>query len=328
MSGLAALGESCHLLSQLAVGLSGVSARASLSHSRPGDNLTELTIVALYTLLLFAINWSVRFTVMVPLARRVLVKVDTEGGLSSIPLVGPADKKVHKFAQAAMEASFYSSFSFIGLIVVLSQPWVWPSSQWWDGITDPDTPHALMRNDLRCYYLLYTARYAQGIFSTLLEAKRLDFWEMVLHHSVTVVLCVLSYFSGYTRVGAVVMCLLDPADIPLHFGKMCKYAGFAFWADRLFELFAIMWFVMRLMMYPYVCWSAHIERQLFTHNSSIERISVLLLDVLLVLQVYWFSLIIKAAIKSVRTGNLDDVRSDSEEELPLCVYESVPKKAK
>ena len=60
-----------------------------------------------------------------------------------------------------------------------------------------------MRDDLRCYIILYTARYTQGVVSTLLEARRADFLEMLLHHSITVVLCVTAYFGGYGRVGVV-----------------------------------------------------------------------------------------------------------------------------
>ena len=120
------------------------------------------------------------------------------------------------------------------------------------------------------------------------------------------------------------MFLLDPADIPLHFAKMCKYTGLTFTADRLFELFALMWLVMRLMMYPYVCWSAHVERPMYTYNALPERIGTYLCDVLLVLQFYWFSLLVKAAVKKMRTGTLDDVRSDDEDD----EAEPEPKKTK
>ena len=307
-----ATAEAGRLLASLASSALGDGAtRAALPSSRRADLASEFTIFALYTVLLFAINWSLRFIVFEPIARSVMPQ--------------RASKKQRlKFAQAAMEAIFYSGFSLLGLAIVPSQPWVWPSSQWWDGFTAAGDPHGLMRDDLRCYYLLYTARYTQGVVSTLLEARRADFLEMLLHHSVTVVLCAASYAGGYVRVGAVVMFLLDPADIPLHFAKMCKYTGLAFVADRLFELFALMWLVMRLMMYPYVCWSAHVERVRFTDDAPTEMFCCVLLDVLLVLQFYWFSLLVKAAVKKMRTGTLDDVRSDDEDD----EAEPEPKKTK
>ena len=68
------------------------------------------------------------------------------------------------------------------------------------------------------------------------------------------------------------MLLLDPADVPLHLAKMFKYVSDAresrdkklaqrctFCADRVFELFALVFLVTRIAMYPRVRWSAHVE---------------------------------------------------------------------
>ena len=71
-------------------------------------------------------------------------------------------------------------------------------------------------------------------------------------------------------------------------------------------------------------WSAHVERPMYTYNALPERIGTYLCDVLLVLQFYWFSLLVKAAVKKMRTGTLDDVRSDDEDD----EAEPEPKKTK
>jgi len=39
--------------------------------------------------------------------------------------------KVDKFSQSALEALFYGAFSCFGIVMVTSQPWVWPSKHWW-----------------------------------------------------------------------------------------------------------------------------------------------------------------------------------------------------
>ena len=67
-----------------------------------------------------------------------------------------------------------------------------------------------MTDTLKAYYLLYAARYSQGMVSVFIEHKRKDFWEMLVHHFVTVSLIGISYVHGWNRVGAVVMILLDP----------------------------------------------------------------------------------------------------------------------
>ena len=58
----------------------------------------------------------------------------------------------------------------------------------------------------------------------------------------------------------------------------CRYTGLTFLADRLFEVFALMWLVMRLMMYPYVVWSAHIERPQHTDDGRWERFGTFLCE--------------------------------------------------
>ena len=309
MLGLAqdAVAEGARLVGQLAAGLASSEAREALASSRPhADPYVDVGVIVLYSLALFALNWGGRLVLMEPFGRWAM-----GGGARSAKRVGR--KKLRKFAQAGIEFAFYVTFTVLGLAIVTSQPWAWPSSQWWEGYADADEPHMLMRDDLRCYYLLYIARYVQGFTSALLEAKRTDFLEMLLHHTVTVAVCCISYFFGFNRVGVIVMFVLDPADVPLHLAKMFKYAGHAFCADRFFELFALMWLVMRLMMYPYICWSAHIEReQVLGFSGAKELTCVGLLYILLGLQVYWFHLIIRTAIRMMREGAASDVRSDDD----------------
>lgn len=210
-------------------------------------------------------------------------------------------------------------FTVIGLIVVPAQVWVWPSAKWWIGFADGG--HEIMRSDLRCYYIMYVARYAQGIVSVFLEPKRKDFLEMVIHHVVTVVVIFISYVYGWNRIGAVVMVLLDPGDVPLHLAKLCKYTAEAtqrqvwqFLADRLFEVFAVVFFVTRLCIFSYVCWSAHIEATRYFPKGLPEWTCVALLYTLLLLQMWWFLLIIKVALKILQGHAVDDPRSDDEDE--------------
>jgi len=224
-----------------------------------------------------------------------------------------------KFVQSFMEAFFYGGFALIGLRVVPSQDWIWPSAKWWIGFAEGG--HEVMRADLRCYYIMYIARYAQAVVTVLLEPKRKDIVAMLLHHIVTVVVIYISYVYGWNRVGVVVMVLLDPADVPLHLAKLCKYTAEAtklsLWqrvADRLFEVFAVLFFVTRIVMYGYVCWSAHIEATRYFPKGLPEWTCVVCLYTLLLLQIYWFSLILKVAMMLLWGGGAEDPRSDDDSE--------------
>jgi ceramide synthetase len=120
------------------------------------------------------------------------------------------------------------------------------------------------------------------------------------------------------------MALLDPADVPLHVAKQFKYVGdtrggltqkrMQTCADVFFVIFMLLFAVMRLGLYPYVVWSSTLEGPRHFAYGAGAYACVALLFVLLGLQVYWFALIVKVAIKVVTSGAAEDVRSDDEDE--------------
>eukprot|EP00930_Biecheleria_cincta_P059019 TRINITY_DN44786_c0_g1_i1.p1 TRINITY_DN44786_c0_g1~~TRINITY_DN44786_c0_g1_i1.p1 ORF type:complete len:367 (+),score=54.25 TRINITY_DN44786_c0_g1_i1:70-1170(+) len=301
-------------------------ASISLTMSRPSAT-RDFAVCVIFVLVFFVLSWGLRF-LMEPM-------LHTRHPTLRKPVV-------QKFSQSVTEILTYGSFAVLGLVVVPQQEWSWPSASWWVagdvaeleekfqnfpavGGAKPGfdfQAHGAMRADLRCYYILYAARYIQCGISVLLEHKRKDFTEMFIHHWVTVALCVLSYFYGWNRVGSVIMVLLDPADVPLHLAKICKYLQKArckrqaFWgqaADILFVVFAIVFFITRLVCYPYVCWSCHIESERYI-TKHLEWYAVGLLYVLMMLQIYWFGLLLRVAMKLLTTGQAEDVRSDDEDE--------------
>ncbi len=269
----------------------------------------DVLVFLLMSLGLFLLNWGLRLAVVEPMAGFFLGKRSSRA-------------KVQKFAQSSLEMVFYGAFTVFGLLVVPNQEWFWPSKHWWADFTTGKT--LFMTDTLKAYYLLYAARYSQGMVSVFIEHKRKDFWEMLVHHFVTVSLIGISYVHGWNRVGAVVMILLDPADVPLHIAKQFKYVGDAHGgkiqkfmqsgADLFFVIFMLLFAVMRLGLYPYVVWSAHVEgREYFSYGLGAWT-CIALLYILLLLQIYWFVLILKVAIKVITSGAAEDVRSDEDDE--------------
>jgi len=126
------------------------------------------------------------------------------------------------------------------------------------------------------------------------------------------------------------MLLLDPADVPLHVGKMLKYLQayghdskfMEITSDGCFNTFAVLFFINRVCMYPYICWSATFEssevwsgetKTNHAHDLA-EWTAISLLLILQVLQIWWFSIIAKMAYKLlVEGGEVRDNRSDDEE---------------
>jgi hypothetical protein len=74
-------------------------------------------------------------------------------------------------------------------------------------------PHIPLPGPVKFYYLSQTAFYAHGMLVLNAEAHRKDHVQMMTHHVVTVVLMVCSYAYNFTRVGCVIMVLMDWCDI-------------------------------------------------------------------------------------------------------------------
>lgn len=293
--------------------------------------------VALYVaIFIFVVQWGVRLILVEPVAKILLVA--STGDRRKLR------ERTVKFAQSNSEMVQYGSFLWMGIIITITRPWIWPSALWFIGYTAGTVDHYSMRNDLRFYYIAYGARYLQGIVSTLLEPKRKDFLEMMVHHFATVIVVGLSYSGGYVRVGLAIMCLLDFADVPLHIAKQCLYLAqdatpkkengpltknqcMQMLADVWFVVFAVLFVVTRLGMYPYVVWASIFEKSVvdcppdapscapMSWYDAREHVCCWLLVLLLILQIYWGWLLATAIKRLLVDGKAEDVRSDSDSDV-------------
>ena len=165
-----------------------------------------------------------------------------------------------KLSQSIIESLNYGLAFFMGLIVILKQDWIWPSKLWWEGYYINNS-HSIIQIDLSLYYILYVARYVQATIFCLIDPKKKDFIQMCIHHIVTILLISLSYEVKCIRVGVCIMILFDIADIFLHTGKIFKYLGdfynnyYNFIADIILYSFGVSFFITRIIIYPYICWS-------------------------------------------------------------------------
>lgn len=89
------------------------------------------------------------------------------------------------------------------------------------------------------------------LFSSFADIKRKDFWEMFIHHIVTILLIVLSWTCNLVRIGTLVLIIHDCADVFLETAKMMKYIKWQRTCDTLFGIFTITWITTRLCIYPF-----------------------------------------------------------------------------
>jgi acyl-CoA-dependent ceramide synthase len=74
-------------------------------------------------------------------------------------------------------------------------------------------PHIPLAGPLKFYYLTQTAFYLHQLLILNAEARRKDHVQMMTHHVITVGLMACSYFLHFTRVGCLIMVLMDWCDI-------------------------------------------------------------------------------------------------------------------
>uniref|UniRef100_A0A3Q3WQH5 Uncharacterized protein n=1 Tax=Mola mola TaxID=94237 RepID=A0A3Q3WQH5_MOLML len=149
-----------------------------------------------------------------------------------------------KFREASWRFVFYLS-AFVGGIIALHSflcvslflsPQSMLESQYW-------------------YYILEMSFYGSLLFSVAFDVKRKDFKEQIIHHFATLILLSFSWCVNYIRIGTLVMFVHDASDVLLESAKLFNYAKWEKTCKALFVLFAIVFIVTRLIIFPF--WLIH-----------------------------------------------------------------------
>jgi hypothetical protein len=246
--------------------------------------------------------------------------------------------KITKFAEALWRFIFYFSFCIIGyqtLFVPDTSEWLLDTKKFWIG-----WPNQRFTDAIKFYYHIELGCYIHQLMWT--EVARSDAVEMMVHHLTTILLIALSYLTGFMRVGVSIMLLHDTADIWLESAKVFNYSGKVkahalsrTICDVFFGMFAIMFFVTRLVLYPrFILYSVLVEaREVFGQVWVGFWVFAGLLTVLQCLHVFWFYLIGKMIVKLVIDKKVekdvresDDEDSDDEDDAPRGGEERSPER--
>ncbi|KPP60064.1 ceramide synthase 2-like [Scleropages formosus] len=171
------------------------------------------------------------------------------------------------------------------------------------------------------YYMLELSFYVSLLFSVATDVKRKDFKEQIVHHVATIVLISFSWCVNYIRAGTLIMLVHDASDYLLESAKMFNYAGWRTTCNCMFILFAAVFFVTRLIIFPlrilYCTWVYPVT--MYPPFFGYYFFNGLLL-LLQCLHIFWALLILRMVIKflpgNVRSSTWDvvaDERSDKEE---------------
>ncbi|RPD66723.1 longevity assurance proteins LAG1/LAC1 [Lentinus tigrinus ALCF2SS1-7] len=229
------------------------------------------------------------------------------------------NRSVTRFAEQSWSVIYYTAQFCFGLYVhsrlptdVLNPIKVWTHY-----------PHIPIAGPVKFYYLLQTAFYIHQILILNAEARRTDHWQMMAHHFITVALMISSYFYNYTRIGCLIMVLMDACDIFLPLAKMFRYLGMSMLCDVTFVVFLLSWLVTRHFLFILAIkatWESKYavprvwdpsRGHFMTKEIYIAFLAMLI--ALQIIQLVWFWMICRVAYRVVTGQGAEDSRSDDEE---------------
>ncbi|KAH9482972.1 Sphingosine N-acyltransferase lag1 [Psilocybe cubensis] len=253
------------------------------------------------------------------------------GSVNGNGVTGPTPKelrqlnhKVLRFAEQGWSVVYYTLQWSFGLYVHYNLPtrMLDPTDLW------VAYPHKHIAAPVKIYYLTQNAFYLHQILVINAEARRKDHIQMMSHHIITIFLMVGSYFCDFTRVGCVIMVLMDCCDIFLPLAKMIRYLEISqLLCDMTFGVFMISWLITRHILFNFVIYSTiyvgpqHLQwlwDQDGGHyvTKNVYGVFCVLLVALELIQVGWFWLICKVVWRVLTTKDgATDVRSDDEDDL-------------
>lgn len=225
-----------------------------------------------------------------------------------------SNTRTRKFCYQCWLFIFYSVSAVFGYWVQQDKPWLgFPMSESNMLGLFANFPH---QPDpwITLYYAYQLAFYLTELHAILTEDRRADFYEYLVHHSVTVILVLMSYGGFDHMIGSYILLIHDVSDIFLCSSKVFHYAKWENIVTFNFILFFLSFVWMRLVCLPVnfipLFYIAPLVRKACINYWVL---TFLLYGVLQPLHFYWFFLILKTIVRLLR-GVKGDVRSDSEEE--------------
>uniref|UniRef100_D8PRK1 TLC domain-containing protein n=1 Tax=Schizophyllum commune (strain H4-8 / FGSC 9210) TaxID=578458 RepID=D8PRK1_SCHCM len=230
-------------------------------------------------------------------------------------------RSVLRFAEQGWSAIYYIWQFAFGLYIHINLPTKFADlSDLWT-----EYPHATLAAPVKFFYLMEIACYMHQMLVLNAEARRKDHWQMFTHHVITIFLMLSSYYTNFTRIGCLIMVLMDWCDIWLPLAKMGRYLDIPHQIyDYAFAIFLVSWFITRHVLFLMVMrstWSidkiielkwAPEEGHFLTKNFYWAFNGAL--AALQVIQCIWFYLVLRIAFRVVFHGETaSDDRSDEEE---------------
>lgn len=199
--------------------------------------------------------------------------------------------------------------------------WLFKTRTMYETYPDFNNPYLF-----KIFYLGQAAFWTQQacVLALQLEKPRKDYYELIFHHIVTLLLIWLSYVFHFTKMGLAIYITMDVSDCLLALSKTLNYLDSPF-TPTIFIIFIISWIYLRHVVNIRILWSVLTEfrtvgnyrlnfaTQQYKCWISLIFVFVLILALQLV-NLYWLFLIFRILYRYISSGVQADERSENEDE--------------
>eukprot|EP01128_Nolandella_sp_AFSM9_P008525 TRINITY_DN5233_c0_g1_i1.p1 TRINITY_DN5233_c0_g1~~TRINITY_DN5233_c0_g1_i1.p1 ORF type:complete len:324 (-),score=72.02 TRINITY_DN5233_c0_g1_i1:65-1036(-) len=275
-----------------------VAAVKHIASLNPGTDFWNKEI---YMIVGFTLAWTIThilFTMAIrPIARYLVVSPDKVKAKKK-KSVASMQQTWAKFETSAWKFCLYTCMWIYGVSLCWRTDWFLVNEKM--AINWPE----VMSDEMTLYYMITLTQYIHASLVIFWQPKQKDFYEMLIHHIVTITLVLFSYAGGFYQIGATIIIFTDTADPLMEAAKLCLYSGWEKMADFFFTVFAIVFIVTRVILFPFYCmspaWTAHRGPRYLelTGNYVIPCYHFLngFIFILYLLFLFWTMLIIRGAI--------------------------------
>ncbi|PLB49856.1 longevity assurance proteins LAG1/LAC1 [Aspergillus steynii IBT 23096] len=161
-------------------------------------------------------------------------------------------KDVNRFAEQAWLLCYYSVLWTLGMYIYCTSSYFLNLKELWT-----EWPTRELPGINKIYILGQGAFWLQQLLVIHIEQRRKDHWQMLAHHTITIILISTSYVWHLTRVANLILILMDVVDILFSLAKCLKYLGLFTLCDVMFGVFMLSWFLARHVFYLLTMWSIY-----------------------------------------------------------------------
>eukprot|EP00771_Trimastix_marina_P002657 gnl/Trimastix_PCT/3801.p1 GENE.gnl/Trimastix_PCT/3801~~gnl/Trimastix_PCT/3801.p1 ORF type:complete len:284 (+),score=60.30 gnl/Trimastix_PCT/3801:35-853(+) len=165
----------------------------------------------------------------------------------------------------------------------------------------------------RIYYIIQTSFYIHLLFAFFCyeEHGKRNYWDMLVHHIITLFATASSMYCGAHRIGIVILVLHDIPDIFGGLSKSSNLIHFFPGAAIGLVMLIVSWFILRLCYFPYViikgaAMPGYEQVQLGTYNPTVFYLTILTLVTLWCLHVYWWTCFVRILRDAVSSNECGD----------------------